>query len=40
MKDKIYESEDKMLESARDRDRKKKKNIPDKIEIWSVNDLT
>jgi len=43
MTDKLFESEDKMLEEAREHDRKNKKKykyIPDKIEIFSVNDLT
>lgn len=37
-----YITEDKMLEDARKRDHKKKNKygIPDKIEIFSVNDLT
>ena len=34
------ESEEIMLEAGRENDRKKKqKKIPDKIEIWSINDL-
>ena len=36
-----YTAEDMMLEDSRARDRKKRQNkrIPDKIEIFSVNDL-
>lgn len=34
-----YEIENMKLEEARDRDHKKKKNIPGKIEIFSVNDM-
>ncbi len=35
------ENEDMMLEAGRENDHKKKqKKIPDKIEIFSINDLT
>ena len=36
-----YEIEDKMLEDARERDHKKRNKllVPDKIEIFSVNDM-
>jgi len=36
-----YEIEEYILEQARERDRKKRQNkcIPDKIEIFSVNDM-
>jgi len=41
MTDRLFDSEDKILEEARERDHKKKNkyNIPDKIIIFSVNDL-
>jgi len=37
-----FDVEEYLLEEARENDHKKKKNknIPDKIEIFSVNDLT
>ena len=34
-----FDMEEYLLEEAKERDHKKKKNIPDKIVIWSVNDL-
>ena len=42
MTDKLFDKEESMLEESRERDQKNKKKykyIPDKIEIFSVNDM-